>query len=141
MGAHTKPTLKIRMKVFATLATILGASAAAPPNQFHSSNGMSMNQQSMQPSMGMSMNSQMSQLDNSDRRMEMNHQMSHMRDMYINNQAMASNTMNPNMLGQDMSHNMMGQEMRSNMMNHMLSQDMSRNMVGQDMRSTMRDMH
>merc|ERR1719184_723050 len=46
---------------------------------------------------------------------------------------MASNMMNPNVLGQDMSHNMMGQEMRSNMMNP--------NMIGQEMRSTMRDMH
>merc|ERR1719295_1505951 len=84
----------------------------------------------------------MSQLDNSDRQMDMNHQMSNMRNMYMNNQDMASNTMNPNVLGQDMSHNMMGQEMRSNMMNNnMLSQDMSRNMIGQEMRSTMRDMH
>merc|ERR1719295_1614546 len=83
----------------------------------------------------------MSQLDNSDRQMDMNHQMSNMRNMYMNNQDMASNTMNPNVLGQDMSHNMMGQEMRSNMMNHnMLSQDMSRNMIGQEM-ATMRDMH
>merc|ERR1719348_915967 len=45
----------------------------------------------------------------------------------MNNQDMASNTMNPNMLSQDMSHNMMGQEMR-------------RNMIGQEM-ATMRDMH
>merc|ERR1711962_1912106 len=75
--------------------------------------------------------------------MDMNHQMSNMRDMYMNNQDIhASNTMNPNVLGQDMSRNMMGQEMRSNMMNHnMLSQDMSRNRIGQEMRSTMRDMH
>merc|ERR1711962_569618 len=75
--------------------------------------------------------------------MDMNHQMSNMRDMYMNNQDIhASNTMNPNVLGQDMSRNMMGQEMRSNMMNHnMLSQDMSRNMMGQEMRSTIRDMH
>merc|ERR1711973_496385 len=71
----------------------------------------------------------------------MNHQTSNMRDMYMNNQNMASNTMNLNMLSQDMSHNVMGQEMRSNMMNHnMLSQDMSRNMIGQEM-ATMRDMH
>merc|ERR1719295_471194 len=84
----------------------------------------------------------MSQLDNSDRQMDMNHQMSNMRNMYMNNQDMASNTMNPNVLGQDMSHNMMGQEMSSNMMSHnMLSQDISRNMIGQEMRSTMRDMH
>merc|ERR1712168_314881 len=51
--------------------------------------------------------------------MDMNHQMSNMRDMYLNSR-----------------------EMRSNMMNHnVLSQDMSRNMMGQKMRSTMRDMH
>merc|ERR1719381_367300 len=60
----------------------------------------------------------------------------------MNNQDMASNMMNPNMLGQDMSRNMMGQEMRSNMVNHnMLGQDMVHNMIGQDMGSTMRDMH
>merc|ERR1711962_344080 len=91
---------------------------------------MRMNLQSMQPSLGMSMNSQMSRLDNFDRTMDMN------------NQDMASNMMNPNMLGQDMSRNMMGQEMRSNMVNHnMLGQDMVHNMIGQDMGSTMRDMH
>jgi len=130
------------MKVFATLATVLGASVAAPPNQLRSSNGMRMNQQSMQPSVGMSMNSQMSRLDNSDRPMDMNHQMSNIRGIYMNNQDMASNMMNPNMLGQDMSRNMMGQEMRSNMVNHnMLGQDMVHNMIGQDMGSTMRDMH
>merc|ERR1719419_1499812 len=59
------------------------------------------------------MNSQMSRLDNSDRPMDMNHQMSNIRGIYMNNQDMASNMMNPNMLGQDMSRNMMGQEMRS----------------------------
>merc|ERR1719309_636718 len=59
------------------------------------------------------MNSQMSRLDNSDRHIDMNHQMSTMRDMYMNNQGMASSMMNPNMLGRDMSRNMMGQEMRS----------------------------
>merc|ERR1719309_650509 len=59
------------------------------------------------------MNSQMSRLDNSDRHIDMNHQMSNMRDMYRNNQGMASSMMNPNMLGRDMSRNMMGQEMRS----------------------------
>jgi len=96
----------------------------------------------MQPSVGMSMNSQMSRLDNSDRPMDMNHQMSNIRGIYMNNQDMASNMMNPNMLGQDMSRNMMGQEMRSNMVNHnMLGQDMVHNMIGQDMGSTMRDMH
>merc|ERR1719295_627602 len=47
--------------------------------------------------------------------MDMNHQMSNMRNMYMNNQDMASNTMNPNMLSQDMSRNMMGQEMRTTM--------------------------
>jgi len=103
------------MKVFATLATILGASAAAPLNQFHASNGMRMNQQSMKPSMSMSMNSQMSPLDNSDRRLDMSSQMSNMRDMYMNNQGMTSNMMNRNMLGQGMSRNMMGQEMGSDM--------------------------
>merc|ERR1719175_220272 len=46
---------------------------------------------------------------------------------------MASNTMNPNMLGQDMSRNVMN--------HNMLGQDMSRNMIGQEMRSTMGDMH
>merc|ERR1719495_2060958 len=45
--------------------------------------------------------------------MDMNHQMSTMRVMYMNNQGMASSMMNPNMLGRDMSRNMMGQEMRS----------------------------
>merc|ERR1711962_712237 len=91
---------------------------------------MRMNLQSMQPSLGMSMNSQMSRLDNFDRTMDMN------------NQDMASNMMNPNMLGQDMSRNMMGQEMRSNMVNHnMLGQDMVHNVIGQDMGSTIRDMH
>merc|ERR1719419_573970 len=59
------------------------------------------------------MNSQMSRLDNSDRPMDMNHQMSNIRGIYMNNQGMASNMMNPNMLGRDMSRNMMGQEMRS----------------------------
>merc|ERR1719175_143447 len=46
---------------------------------------------------------------------------------------MASNTMNPNMLGQDMSRNLMN--------HNMLGQDMSRNMIGQGMKSNMRDMH
>merc|ERR1719391_930831 len=52
----------------------------------------------------------MSQLDNSDRRMDMNHQMSNMRDMFMN-----SNLMNPNMLGQEMGRNQMGQETSSSM--------------------------
>merc|ERR1719495_2247578 len=34
--------------------------------------------------------------------MDMNHQMSTMRDMYMNNQGMASSMMNPNMIGQEM---------------------------------------
>merc|ERR1719175_424335 len=46
---------------------------------------------------------------------------------------MASNTMNPNMLGQDMSRNLMN--------HNMLGQDMGRNMMGQEIRSTLRDMH
>jgi len=62
----------------------------------------------LKPSMGMSIQRQMSQLDNSDRRMDMNHQMSNMRDMFMNNQEMASNMMNPSI-----SRNMMGQEVRS----------------------------
>merc|ERR1719495_2049762 len=45
--------------------------------------------------------------------MDMNHQMSNIRGIYMNNQDMASSMMNPNMLGRDMSRNMMGQEMRS----------------------------
>merc|ERR1719175_526126 len=46
---------------------------------------------------------------------------------------MASNTMNPNMLGQDMSRNVMN--------HNMLSQDINRNRMGQGMKSNMRDMH
>jgi len=95
------------MKVFATLATILGASAAAPLNQLHSTNDMRMNQHSMKPSMGMSMQSEMSQHDNSNRRMDMSHQISNIRGMYVNNQDKTSNMMSP-------SRNTMGQEMRSN---------------------------
>merc|ERR1711951_40615 len=75
---------------------------------------------------GMSMESQMSPAM-SDRRMDMNHQMSNVRDMYSNNQGMTSN-----MMGQDMRDNRIGQEMGPNMM--------SQNM-GQNMRSNMRDMH
>jgi len=111
------------MKVFATLATVLGASAAAPVNQMHSSN-MRMDQHSMKSPMGLSMESQMSQHGMSDMQMGMNRRMSNMmgqdmrsnvRDMYKNNQDMISNMMRSNMIGQDMSHNMMGQDMRSNM--------------------------
>merc|ERR1712029_861544 len=94
------------MKVFATLATVLGASTATPlfQNQLHSSNDMRLNQHSMQsvmkPSMGMSMKGQISQHDNVDRRMNTNHQMSNLRDMYRDNH--------------DMTSNMMGQENSSN---------------------------
>jgi len=111
------------MKVFVTLATVLGASAAAPVNQMHSSN-MRMDQHSMKSPMGLSMESQMSQHGMSDMQMGMNRRMSNMmgqdmrsnvRDMYKNNQDMISNMMRSNMIGQDMSHNMMGQDMRSNM--------------------------
>merc|ERR1711973_633335 len=118
-----KPKLQINMKVFATLATVLGASAAAPVNQMHSSN-MRMDQHSMKSPMGLSMESQMSQHGMSDMQMGMNRHMSNMmgqdmrsnvRDMYKNNQDMISNMMRSNMIGQEMSHNMMGQDMRSNM--------------------------
>merc|ERR1712029_804980 len=94
------------MKVFATLATVLGASTATPlfQNQLHSSNDMRLNQHSMQsvmkPSMGVSMKGQISQHDNVDRRMNTNHQMSNLRDMYRDNH--------------DMTSNMMGQENSSN---------------------------
>merc|ERR1711962_462765 len=106
-----KPTLQINMKVFATLATVLGASSATHhgQNQLHGFNNMRMDHHSMMPSMGMSMESQMSP-GMSDRRMDMNHQMSNVRDMYSNNQGMTSN-----MMGQDMRVNRIGQEMRSNM--------------------------
>merc|ERR1719420_105886 len=63
--------------------------------------------------MGMSMERQMSQQGMPDRRMDMNHQISNMRDMYRDN--MHSNMMHSNMIGQEMGRNMMGQEMRSNM--------------------------
>merc|ERR1712121_566537 len=129
-----KPTLQTNMKVFATLATVLGASTATQhfQNQLHGSNNMRMDQHSMnslmKPSMGMSMERQMSQQGMSDRRMDMNHQMSNMRDMYRDNQDMPSNMMHRNVIGQQMGHNMMGQEM-------------GRNMMGQEMRSNMRDEH
>merc|ERR1712121_350572 len=129
-----KPTLQTNMKVFATLATVLGASTATQhfQNQLHGSNNMRMDQHSMnslmKPSMGMSMERQMSQQGMSDRRMDMNHQMSNMRDMYRDNQDMSSIMMHRNMMGQQMGRNMMGQEM-------------GRNMMGQEMRSNMRDEH
>merc|ERR1711990_33804 len=109
-----KPTLQlqINMKVFATLATLLGASTATPlfQNQLHGSNDMRLNQHSMhsvmKPSIGLSMESRMSQQDNVDRRMDMSHHMSDIRNMYRDNQDRTSNMMD---------HNIMGQEMRSNM--------------------------
>merc|ERR1712029_1247873 len=58
----------------------------------------------MKPSMGMSM--EMSQHDNSDRRMGMNHEMSNMRDMYRDNQDMDFNKMDHHIMGQEMSSNM-----------------------------------
>merc|ERR1711962_1959668 len=122
-----KPTLQINMKVFATLATVLGASAAAPVNQMHGSNNMRMDQHSMKPSMGMPMESRMTQHGMSDRHMVMNRHMSNMRDTYRVNQHMMSQDISPNMIGQDMSHNMVGKKM-------------SHNMMGQDMRSNMRNM-
>merc|ERR1719308_174617 len=91
-----------------------------------------MNQHSMKslmkPSMGMSMERQMSQQGMSDQRMDMNHQMSNMRDMYRDNQDMPSNMMHLNMMNQQMGRNMMGQEM-------------GRNIMDQEMRSNMRDEH
>jgi len=98
------------MKVFATLATVLGASTATPlfQNQLQGSNDLRLNQHSMhsvmKPSMGMSM--EMSQHDNSDRRMDMNHEMSNMRNMYRDNQDMGSNKMDHHIMGQEMSSNM-----------------------------------
>merc|ERR1712158_262942 len=85
------------MKVFATLATLLGASTATPlfQNQLHGSNDMRLNQHSMhsvmKPSMGMSIDSQMSQHDNADRRMDMSRRMSNVRDMQRQNQAFTPN--------------------------------------------------
>merc|ERR1712110_729971 len=98
-------------KVFATLATLLGASTATPlfQNQLHGSNDMRLNQHSMhsimKPSMGMSMKSQMSQHDNIDRSMDLNRETS-------------------NRMGQDMSPNMRG-----------------RIMMGQESSSNIRDLH
>merc|ERR1711962_1518131 len=112
-----KPTLQINMKVFATLATVLGASATAPVNQMHGSNNMRMDQHSMKPSMGMPMESRMTQHGMSDRHMGMNRHMSNMRDTYRVNQHMMSQDMSPNMIGQDISHNMMAKEMRQNIRN------------------------
>merc|ERR1712142_173099 len=100
------------MGVFATLATLLGASTATQhfQNQLHGSNDMRMNQISMsnqmKPSLGMSMESQMSQRGMSDKRMDMNSQMSNIRDMYRDNQDMTSNMMHRNMMGQEMRSNM-----------------------------------
>jgi len=101
------------MKVFATLATVLGASTATP---HPTSNDMRLNQHSvsmhsvMKPSMGgMSMESRISQNDNVDRRMgklDMSHQMSNMRNIYRDNQDMTSNMMDRNMMDQEMSSNM-----------------------------------
>jgi len=124
------------MKVFATLATVLGASSAIPLNQMHSSN-MRMDQHSMKSPMGLSMESQMSQHGMSDRQMGMNRHMSNMRDMYEDNQHMMGQDMRSNV--RDMYRN--NQDMISNMMrSNMIGQEMSHNMMGQDMRSNMRDM-
>merc|ERR1712055_9794 len=108
---HTNPLFNFNMKVFATLATVLGASTATPlfQNQLHGSNDMRLNQHSMhsvmKPSMGMSMESRLSQHDNVDRRMDMNHQLSDMRNMYRDNQDMTSNMMDQNIMGQQMGSN------------------------------------
>merc|ERR1712111_329667 len=63
--------------------------------QLHGSNDMRLNQHSMRsvmkPSMGMSIDSQMSQHDNADRRMDMSRQMSNVRDMQRDNQAFTPN--------------------------------------------------
>merc|ERR550519_845407 len=68
---------------------------------------MRLNQHSvMKPSMGMSMESRLSQHVNVDRRMDMNHQLSNMRNMYRDNQDMTSNMMDHNMMGQEMGSNM-----------------------------------
>jgi len=64
----------------------------------------------MKPSIGMPMDRQMSLHGVSDRLMDMNNQMSNMRDLYRNNQDMTSN-----MMGQEMNRNMMVQEMTPNM--------------------------
>merc|ERR1711990_192841 len=49
---------------------------------------------------------EMSQHDNSDRRMDMNHEMSNMRNMYRDNQDLGSNKMDHHIMGQEMSSNM-----------------------------------
>merc|ERR1711936_1568851 len=101
---HTDQLFNFNMKVFVTLATVLGASTATPlfQNQLHGTNDMRLNQHSvMKPSMGMSMKSRMSQHENVDRHMDINRDMSNMRNIYRDNQNMGSI--------------MMGQEMRSNM--------------------------
>merc|ERR550519_1779342 len=68
---------------------------------------MRLNQHSvMKPSMGMSMESRLSQHVNVDRRMDMNHQLSDMRNMYRDNQDMTSKMMDHNMMGQQMGSNM-----------------------------------
>jgi len=101
------------MKVFATLATVIGASSATQlfHNQFHQSNSLGTNQHSirnkMRPTMSIGV----------DRHMDNMHpQASGMRNMYRDNHQMTSNMMNQNMMGQDMmDRSMMGQKMRSNM--------------------------
>jgi len=100
------------MKVFATLATVLGASTATPlfQNQLHGSNDMRLNQHSMhsviKPSIGMSMENRVSQNDNVDRHMDMNNQMSNMRNMYRDNQDITSNMIDRNMMSQEIRSNM-----------------------------------
>merc|ERR1711936_882381 len=112
---HSKPKPR-KMKVFATLTTLLGASTATPLflNQLPGSKDIRMNTHSMEPSMGISMESRMSHLDSSNRHMVMEGQTTIMRDMYRNNLDITSNIVDqkirPNMIKQ----NMMGQEMRSN---------------------------
>jgi len=94
------------MKVFATLATVLGASSATQlfHNQLHQSNNLGMDQHSMKNQMRPSMSVGL------DRHMDsMNPMASGMRDMYRDNQQMDSNMMNRNI----MDHNLMGQETRS----------------------------
>merc|ERR1719150_2463541 len=67
----------------------------------------------MKPSLGMSMESQVSQRGMSGKRMDMNHQMSNMRDMYRDNQDMTSNMMHRNMVGQEMRSNMRDMHMQN----------------------------
>merc|ERR1711951_237226 len=93
-----------------------------------------------------SMESQMSQRGMSDRHMDMNRQMTNMRDMYRDNQQLMGQDMGRNMMGQDMGRSMMGQDMGRNMMGQemshkMMGKEMGLNMMGQDMRSNMRDMY